>query len=611
VNWLEETHGTKFELVRHFFRRMLDGEWSSAPGQWQNVVVGAFALLLPAGLLIVREGSINGAYSGKFRYLSMLPAPGPFRAAALADELALLTLVLAVTGLLALVQWQSFFPSRRDYVSLAGLPVRSRQIFAARFATLLLFSIALVVAMNLLPSIVAPLEFSGRWQKNSSLLVNMKAQAVASGLGGLFLLLAMVALQGLLLNTLPARLFARVSVYAQSLLVALLLLAGLYSWSIRDWPQSTVERLPQFGAWLPPVWFAGLHERLLGDIDPFYRQMANRSLVALALAVVLSVLTYFASYKRYRALLVEAPVRVAVPRRRQWSLLQLLAPRPQQEAVMQFMAKTLARSRAHRMIWLAYLGAAVGIMLNSSLIDGAFLARGGGARPALRFVVLFWPLGLSVVLLSGFRHVLSIPAELPANWIFRISESHGRREWMSAVERFILAYTIAPIYLLLFPLAMRTVGWPLAARMTILQVLVSLTMFDLLFYSWQQLPFTCSYIPGKRPMIAVLAGYIGALGIVVPILTVMIATASQLMEMFVVYLAIFGGIWIWARKRRRDGWGESRILYEDVPGGAPNLGIKDLSWHGASRAGCEPADRLSIGPGERSSPGFSSADAAR
>ena len=50
------------------------------------------------------------------------------------------TLVLAVTGLLALIQWQSFFPGRRDSISLAGLPIRPRQIFLARFATVLLFS---------------------------------------------------------------------------------------------------------------------------------------------------------------------------------------------------------------------------------------------------------------------------------------------------------------------------------------------------------------------------------------------------------------------------------------------------------------------------------------
>ena len=50
------------------------------------------------------------------------------------------------------------------------------------------------------------------------------------------------------------------------------------------------------------------------------------------------------------------------------------------------------------------------------------------------------------MILNGFRHVLSIPSELRANWIFQITESQGRAEWMSAVERFVMAYAVAPIY---------------------------------------------------------------------------------------------------------------------------------------------------------------------
>src|SRR5258708_8582038 len=97
------------------------------------------------------------------------------------------------------------------------------------------------------------------------------------------------------------------------------------------------------------------------------------------------------------------------------------------------MATPLAGSRVHRVIWLAYIGAAVAIVLNSSLISGEFLRRSDGWGKALKFAVLFWPLGTSVVLLTGFRHVLSIPADLPANWIFRLTQSQGPTPSMSAV----------------------------------------------------------------------------------------------------------------------------------------------------------------------------------
>jgi hypothetical protein len=92
-------------------------------------------------------------------------------------------------------------------------------------------------------------------------------------------------------------------------------------------------------------------------------------------------------------------VRLGASTARRWSFLRLLAGSPRREAVMDFMAKTLARSRTHRLLWLVYLGAALAVVLNSSLIDGAILMRSGGWTRALRFLVLFWPLACSVVML--------------------------------------------------------------------------------------------------------------------------------------------------------------------------------------------------------------------
>ena len=536
MNWLQETHGTKFELMRHFLARMFDGEWSSTGGTWQRVAVSGLALFLPAAMLLMKDGPMDPQYAAKHRLVSALVAPEQLRAAALTDQLALLTLVFAVTGLLGVLEWQSLFPGARDYLALAGFPVRSRQVFAARFGAVFLFSAGLVVAINLLPSLIAPVAFAGPWQQNPSYAAKMIAEAVSSGLGCFFVLFLVVALQGVLLNVLPGRLFARVSPYAQGLLIAALLLAGFRSWAIRDWTQDTIASLPQWSAWAPPVWFAGLHEYLLGDRDPFLAAMAGHAVAAVLLAVALALATYMISYRRYRTLWVENQVRLGAPHRRQWSVVSLLARTPRQEAVMDFMAKTLARSRSHRMIWLAYLGATAAILFNSSLLNGQAFHHWTGWRQSLQFVVLFWPLAASVTLLNGFRHVLSVPAELRANWMFQIAESQGRAEWMEAVERFVLAYTVVPIYLAAAPIAVQVLGWELATRMTVLQVLVSLSVFEFLFYSWQRLPFTCSYLPGKRPLVAVLAGYLGALGALIPTLAIFISVASRVTGLFFVFL---------------------------------------------------------------------------
>jgi len=576
VNWLEDTHGVQFELIRHFLRRMFDGEWSSSPGQWKSAAIGVFSLLLPAGLLLVREGALDPKYAFKYHQLSRQG----LRAAAVADETALLTLLLCVTGLIALLQWQSLFPSGRDYLALASLPVRSRQIFVARFISLLLFSGLLIGAMNVLPSLIAPVEFGGAWQLDSSYAMQAGAQALASALACFFVFFAILALQGMLLNVLPATLFARVSVYVQGGLAGLFLLGGFYSWSIKEWAPETVARLPEFGAWLPPVWFAGLHQMLTGEGDAFFTAMASRAQFASEIALALSIITYLICYRRYRKLLLETPVRLAASRVWRWGLIRLFARTPRREAIMDFLAKTLARSRTHRLMWLVYLGAAAAVVLNSSLIDGALFLRSHSWNKAFQFLVIFWPLACSVVMLNGFRHVLSIPAELRANWIFQLTESQGRAEWMSAVERFVMAYAIAPIYLVLFPVAAYVWGFPVALRLTALQLLISLSIFELQFYSWQKLPFTCSHIPAGRPLVVVVGSYMAVLCAIVPILSVVIAAASRFWPLFPFYFLNFGALWIWLRKRRRDGWGEAKLIYEDLPAVVTDLGIKELSYAG-------------------------------
>jgi len=79
-------------------------------------------------------------------------------------------------------------------------------------------------------------------------------------------------------NTLSGRLFARVSVYVQSALI------GVCFW--RDVQRMIGDWRP---AWAPPVWFAGLHERLLGDPDTYFHSLANRALLAVLAAAVLMV----------------------------------------------------------------------------------------------------------------------------------------------------------------------------------------------------------------------------------------------------------------------------------------------------------------------------------
>jgi hypothetical protein len=116
--------------------------------------------------------------------------------------------------------------------------------------------------------------------------------------------------------------------------------------------------------------------------------------------------------------------------------------------------------------------------------------------------------------------------------------------------------------------------------MTALQVLVSLAVFEFLFYNWQQLPFTCSYMPGKTSVILQLGAWLGVLSFLVPLVARIVAALAQLPEVFAVYFSLFVAAWVWARPRRRDGWGDAQLIYEDTHRVPLDLGIREMSYSG-------------------------------
>lgn len=560
---LGETHGPVFELTRHFLARSFDSELFSAAGRWRLAAIGALSMLLLTGISAFYQDPSVAA-----RHQNLAQAsPEAFRDVMLAGEAGRMMLFLAVSGLIGVLQWQALLPSRRDYLALASLPVSPRHVFTARFLAFLLFSVATVAALNALPSLLAPPS-----RPAHSYWAEVAARATASSLACFFALFCMVALEGALLNLLPGRVYARASAYVQGFGAALFFLAALESWHVADWAGSP-GILNEY-SWAPPLWFAALKRSLLGEREPFSRLLALRALLGSATMAVSALTAYFISYWRCRSLLLE-PRRVApAPTARRWSLVSALVRNPRRAAILDFMDKTLSRSRTHRLVLLGYAGLAFALLINSVLLALAAARWRINWDALLRFMALYWPLTASMILIPGMRHALSLPAELGANWIFRISESDGRFEWMNAVETFILIYAIAPIFALLAPAAVLVLGWAVALRMMTLQLLASLAIFEMLFQSWRQLPFACSYWPGKRPLAAIVGRYLAAIYFLAPALSILIATVSQMTALFASFAAAFTAFWLWLRRERRQGWGEARLIYDDDPEALADLGLR-------------------------------------
>ena len=107
------------------------------------------------------------------------------------------------------------------------------------------------------------------------------------------------------------------------------------------------------------------------------------------------------------------------------------------------------------------------------------------------------PLVLSFFALSGMRVVFPLPAELPSNWIFRLTENERRRECLAGVRRSMLLWAIVPLFALLWPVCAWLWGWRVASLELLFGFTLSLILMELLLLRFFKIPFTCSYLPGK------------------------------------------------------------------------------------------------------------------
>ena len=106
-------------------------------------------------------------------------------------------------------------------------------------------------------------------------------------------------------------------------------------------------------------------------------------------------------------------------------------------------------------------------------------------------------------------------------------------------------------------------GWR-AAGESVLFAAFGLLCYEAIFSSWEKLPFTCSHLPAKTPMWITALQLFGLLGLL-PVVNGLLLACLYHRVMFAVVLVMEVAAWARVRATRREGWGELRLKYEEVP----------------------------------------------
>jgi hypothetical protein len=545
-------------LYRAFLARVVDLDSLPDPGAVRKLAVQFMAML--AGFSFVVAVYEIPRYS-----FSALP-PGRLLVAAWGDEEFLIATAMALAGLLAVLGWNAVLPGRQDALVLGPLPVRAGSIALAKSAAVASVAALGVLALNCFTGVSFPFVLippGGNVARTFCAYWLTMAGAAA------FIFCALVALECLTALALGYRLFLRASGFLQ--LLAFFAILSVY---FLKPPLANVQGLTSPANQralhsLPSYWFLGLFQELNGSAHAVFGPLAERALAGLAIASLAAAATYALACRRIMRRLVEQAEIVPADRWRPLARLvryavSLVAPRPVERAVILFVARTLARSRQHRLLLGAYLGIGMAIAL-------AYMRSylyGYAERPWHEANVPF--LGASIVLLFfvviGARATFALPAPLGANWVFRLTAVHRPALYFAAVRKSLFA--LAAGVCLACSLADFAL-WPARPAAEHAAVLAALAVLfvERALGKFRKLPFACSYLPGKANLHVSLYAY--------GVLFLFLTDSGSRVELwslarparYLPLLAVLVAGALWARRRTLE-YAESeynRVQFEDLP----------------------------------------------
>ena len=471
-------------LFREFLFRMVDLELLSAQGDITRLL-GQFAALL---IFISSILGLGGLFFGGHR----MP-PQALMIVVWNMEHFLISTTMLVVGLFAVLSWDSAFPDRRDVLVLAPLPVRPRTLFLAKVAALATALSLTVAALNACSGLIWPVHFIPPGAGLFGLIRSLLAYWITMTAAGAFIFCSVLGAQGIAAQ-LPRRRFLRVSAFLQLAAFCLFVCVYFLEPSLATPKALAAPQNHRALAWLPTYWFLGLFQTLNGSTHPAMAPLARRAAAGLLVSLTASGAAFLLAYFRTLRKIVEEPDILPGTHARAW------LPRfgkPLETAVVLFSIRTLFRSRQHRVILAFYLGVAF------AMVTLYMRAPGGPIKPGDQVSV---PMGIPMVVASalmlcfwiaGIRVVFSLPLDLRANWVFRVTPLRNGPPCLSATRRSLFVLALAPFWIAAAAVFLWMWPWRAAAIHLGVLGLLALILADTALYGFHKIPFTCSFLPGK------------------------------------------------------------------------------------------------------------------
>ena len=315
----------------------------------------------------------------------------------------------------------------------------------------------------------------------------------------------------------------------------------------------------------PPVWFLAVEELLLGHASPYFMRLALMAAAAFLVSLMVTVGSYLFLYTRFdRVMLRPGSTQAGSRGRRMRRIGSSDGRRSQAAAIRAFTRLTLQRSSLHQGVFIAIAACGAGLVLNSVIGLQAMPRLRRSYHDELAAALTWAPFTLMSAMTVAVRAALVLPIEPRANWVFRMTEHEAARvEQIDAVVGAMVTLGVIVPLAILFPAQWMVFGARAIAG-SVIAGLAGLILVEIEMREWRRIPFTCSYMPGKRFVgLTALAGF--AAFVVFASIGSLLCYASRSHPIggLVVMSLLAAVAWL-ARRRRNRLMRYTPLLFEDI-----------------------------------------------
>jgi hypothetical protein len=203
-------------------------------------------------------------------------------------------------------------------------------------------------------------------------------------------------------------------------------------------------------------------------------------------------------------------------------------------------------------------------LYNFRVLDLSRVGRVRSPESEILNTVVGAPFTLVFVMVLAVRASLVLPIEPRANWVFRMTETPAARiEQLGAVIHNVVRFGVWWPVVVLLPVQWAVLG-PRALICAAFAFLAGLVLVELQMADWLRIPFTCSYMPGKR-----FVGHTMLIGLAAFVAFTLFGWAFAMYGLShpiggMVVLAILGAIVLQRRRHRLWVWRGTALVFEDV-----------------------------------------------